>query len=48
MTQSVANPLGYPRQYVAMPGREASTQFFVPHVNESGYWWRHHDEYDNR
>jgi hypothetical protein len=40
MTQSVANPLGYPRQYVAMPGREAATQFFVPHANESGYWWQ--------
>jgi hypothetical protein len=34
------NPLGYPRQHVAMPGRVASTQFFVPHDNESGYWWQ--------
>jgi len=40
ITQAVANPLGYPRQYVAMPGREAATQFFVPHANESGYWWQ--------
>ncbi|MEO5687704.1 MAG: glycoside hydrolase family 9 protein [Burkholderiaceae bacterium] len=40
ITQVVANPLGYPRQYVAMPGREAATQFFVPHANESGYWWQ--------
>jgi hypothetical protein len=40
ITQSVANPLGYPRQYVALPGREGATQFFVPHANESGYWWQ--------
>jgi len=40
ITQSGSNPLGYPRQYVAMPGREATTQFFVPHANESGYWWQ--------
>ena len=40
ITRSVANPLGYPRQYVAMPGREGTTQFFVPHDNESGYWWQ--------
>ncbi|HEY2592664.1 MAG TPA: glycoside hydrolase family 9 protein, partial [Chloroflexota bacterium] len=40
ITQSVANPLGYPRQYVALPGRERATQFFVPHDNESGYWWQ--------
>ena len=40
ITQSGSNPLGYPRQYVAMPGREGATQFFVPHANESGYWWQ--------
>ena len=40
ITQSAPNPLGYPRQYVAMPGREAGTQFFVPHANETGYWWQ--------
>ena len=40
ITQSVSNPLGYPRQYVATPGRERATQFFVPHANESGYWWQ--------
>ncbi|HEX4511099.1 MAG TPA: hypothetical protein VH328_13510, partial [Burkholderiaceae bacterium] len=34
------NPLGYPRQRIVMPGRAASTQFFVPHDNESGYWWQ--------
>ncbi len=35
-----ANPFGYPRQHVAMPGRAPATQFFVPHDNESGYWWQ--------
>jgi hypothetical protein len=35
-----ANPFGYPRQHVAMPGRAPGTQFFVPHDNESGYWWQ--------
>jgi hypothetical protein len=40
ITSAVPNPLGYPRQYVAMPGREPATQFFVPHANESGYWWQ--------
>ena len=34
------NPLAYPRQHVVMPGRAPSTQFFVPHDNESGYWWQ--------
>ena len=34
------NPLGYPRQHVAMPGRAPATQFFIPHDNESGYWWQ--------
>jgi len=34
------NPLGYPRQHVVMPGRASATQFFVPHANESGYWWQ--------
>ena len=34
------NPFGYPRQHVVMPGRAPSTQFFVPHANETGYWWQ--------
>jgi hypothetical protein len=40
ITAGAPNPLGYPRQYVALPGREGTTQFFVPHANESGYWWQ--------
>jgi hypothetical protein len=34
------NPFGYPRQHVAMPGQQPATRFFVPHANESGYWWQ--------
>jgi hypothetical protein len=34
------NPLRYPRQFVKMPGREGRVQFFIPHDNESGYWWQ--------
>jgi len=34
------NPFVYPRQHVALPGRPATTQFFIPHDNESGYWWQ--------
>lgn len=34
------NPFGYPRQVVALPGQALRTQFFIPHDNESGYWWQ--------
>jgi sulfur transfer complex TusBCD TusB component (DsrH family) len=34
------NPFGYPRQYVKHNGLEGNTQFFIPHQNESGYWWQ--------
>jgi hypothetical protein len=34
------NPFGYPRQRVLMPGREERIAFFMPHDNESGYWWQ--------
>ncbi|MFZ6751039.1 glycoside hydrolase family 9 protein [Undibacterium sp. Ren11W] len=36
----VSNPFRYPRQHVAMPGKDAGNQFFIPHQNESGYWWQ--------
>jgi hypothetical protein len=39
-TQGENNPFAYPRQHVQMPGREARVQFFIPHHNESGYWWQ--------
>ena len=34
------NPFHYPRQFVAKAGRDARVQFFIPHDNESGYWWQ--------
>ncbi|AEJ60533.1 glycoside hydrolase family 9 [Spirochaeta thermophila DSM 6578] len=39
-SREVPNPFGYPRQYVKLPGKEGRVQFFVPHENESGYWWQ--------
>jgi hypothetical protein len=35
-----SNPFNYPRQFVQMPGKPGRTQFFIPHENESGYWWQ--------
>jgi len=34
------NPFRLPRQFVQMPGRTGRVQFFIPHDNESGYWWQ--------
>jgi len=34
------NPFRYPRQFVKMPGKAGRVQFFIPHENESGYWWQ--------
>ena len=39
-TEGENNPFGYPRQQVLMPGSAARVQFFIPHHNESGYWWQ--------
>jgi len=39
LTNAVPNPYGYARQQIA-PDRSA---FFVPHDNESGYWWQGED-----
>jgi hypothetical protein len=37
----VNNPFGYPRQYVkSVDERNPRPAFFVPHENESGYWWQ--------
>ncbi|MET3107752.1 hypothetical protein AAKU67_002073 [Oxalobacteraceae bacterium GrIS 2.11] len=35
-----ANPFQYPRQFVQMPGKAGHSQFFIPHENETGYWWQ--------
>ncbi|NNN45908.1 MULTISPECIES: glycoside hydrolase family 9 protein [unclassified Vibrio] len=40
ITQEVANPFGYPRQYVCDTQGNKRSSFFVPHDNESGYWWQ--------
>jgi len=41
VTAEVNNPFGYARQYVkAVNETEARTAFFIPHKNETGYWWQ--------
>ncbi|MBV8659026.1 MAG: glycoside hydrolase family 9 protein [Burkholderiales bacterium] len=34
------NPFGYPRHYIKQPEGEGRVQFFIPHDNETGYWWQ--------
>jgi hypothetical protein len=36
VTSAVANPFGYARQHIAA----GTAGFFIPHDNESGYWWQ--------
>lgn len=36
VTDSVTNPFGYARQHVS----PTTAGFFIPHDNESGYWWQ--------
>ena len=36
MTGEVTNPHGYARQHAG----SGTTSFFIPHDNESGYWWQ--------
>jgi hypothetical protein len=38
--QGANNPFSYPRQYVVTPDIAAGNRFFIPHQNESGYWWQ--------
>ncbi|MFB6074957.1 MAG: glycoside hydrolase family 9 protein [Haloarculaceae archaeon] len=41
ITDDVTNPFGYARQYVkAVDEDEPRDSFFIPHENESGYWWQ--------
>ncbi|MEZ9897313.1 chitobiase [Vibrio breoganii] len=40
ITQRVANPFGYPRQYVKDVSGEKRDAFFIAQDNESGYWWQ--------
>jgi hypothetical protein len=39
VTSETANPFGYARQHTNV-GSAIKTTFFVPHENESGYWWQ--------
>jgi hypothetical protein len=36
VTSAVTNPFGYARQHTSA----ATAGFFIPHDNESGYWWQ--------
>ncbi|PSW04259.1 glycoside hydrolase family 9 protein [Photobacterium lipolyticum] len=40
ITTEVNNPFGYPRQYVKAVDDDKQTAFFMPHNNETGYWWQ--------
>ncbi|MBK3518468.1 glycoside hydrolase family 9 protein [Carboxylicivirga marina] len=41
VTNEVTNPFGYARQYVkAVDEEQSRTAFFLPHANETGYWWQ--------
>jgi hypothetical protein len=41
ITNEVHNPYGYPRQYVKAVNEDSKrAAFFVPHENESGYWYQ--------
>ncbi len=39
ITNKVANPFGYARQMISYKGA-AKESFFVPHDNETGWWWQ--------
>jgi hypothetical protein len=41
--RSCENPFGLARQYARPVGGEARLSFFMPHRNESGYWWQGED-----
>ena len=43
ITAEVPNPFGYARQYVRPVGWRKHTSFFIPHRNETGYWWQGED-----
>jgi hypothetical protein len=43
ITTEVSNPFGYARQYVRSVDGPKRSAFFIPHRNESGYWWQGED-----
>ena len=42
ITSEVTNPFGYPRQSFLYKGK-VQNGFFIPHENESGWWWQGED-----
>lgn len=40
ITNEVHNPYGYARQYVKPVDGTKKSTFFLPHKNETGYWWQ--------
>ncbi|PXA71257.1 glycoside hydrolase family 9 protein [Vibrio sp. 11986-1-5] len=40
ISSQVHNPFGYPRQYVCDTKGVKRSAFFMPHDNETGYWWQ--------
>ncbi len=40
ITQQVANPFHYPRQYIKGVNEVKRSAFFIAQNNESGYWWQ--------
>ena len=42
VTHEVTNPFGYPRQSFLYRGK-VENGFFIPHENESGWWWQGED-----
>jgi len=42
ITGEVPNPFGYPRQSFRYKGK-VQNGFFIPHENESGWWWQGED-----
>jgi hypothetical protein len=48
LNAAAANPFDYPRQSFRLyrdgrRGAEVLTGFFIPHANETGYWWQGED-----
>lgn len=40
ITNEVLNPYGYARQYIKPVDENKKSSFFLPHKNETGYWWQ--------
>jgi hypothetical protein len=40
VTAETQNPFGYARQHFRMSAGDLRSGFFIPHDNESGYWWQ--------